>query len=433
MLIALSPLAILGLGAGIQGLLFPRQKEEFFLLIARAYCLGLLGNLTLNFALRDLILATEVVAALAVPGFFLLARSISRESFSWARAALFLGLVALFTARIMIDPIQKWDARSIWFFQGKMIYYSGTIQVNWDPLRYLFANLDYPKLQPLLASQMALLAGFWNEFLPKFSLVHLFLPVAAFLTQLSRRSPGFFAFLLLSLFVPGSLLWEGYMDGYVGLFGGLGALFAARFFLAGNTRDLGTAMAPLGVAISLKNDGALLFGSMLMAGFFFLCWQPGRPRSLIRTWRVWVPASLFSLLPFVFWNFEKARLALPSQMFMEKVTFSLFWGRLIEGALWPVVLSFFTEGKLASALGMIVVAMIFAGKGRMSALKIPLGFLGLSAFVFLAGISVILICTSMQLYLPQHLPYTMGRVMLSVLQLGFVAVYFLTAEDSSSA
>ena len=63
-------------------------------------------------------------------------------------------------------PISDWDARSIWFFHAKMMYFGDTLPVYvWSP-ELDFAHQDYPNLFPLIAAQVAAIAGYWNEYIP---------------------------------------------------------------------------------------------------------------------------------------------------------------------------------------------------------------------------------------------------------------------------
>lgn len=431
MLNALSPLLFLGLGALLQKALFSGRIESAFLRFSQAYSLGLLANLILALILKDLSLCLVLSAALALPGLYFFVKEFSRGDSFGPRLALFSFLLLLFGLRIMMEPIQKWDARSIWFFQGKMIYFSSSLGVSWDPLTYLFANLDYPKLQPLLAAETAYLAGYWNEILPKLSLVHLFLPIAAFFSYLARKSFGYLAFLLLALFVPGSLLWEGYMDGYLSLYILMGAFFLGRLLLEGEKRDFTLALIPLGVAASLKNDGALLFFSLGFACLLSLyIFRSALIASLAREWRRNLPILVTAVLPFLIWNAEKIRLDIPSQIYMGEISFSLVWSRIVGGGLMPIFSGMATYGKILHGLSLLILCASLFGLTRVRARLGPLTFLGLATTIYCVGITGVLISTTMDLHLPQHLPYNLGRLMLSALQMVFLAIYFLDLESA---
>ena len=42
----------------------------------------------------------------------------------WIPGAIIIYMLALYLVPILFEPLQSWDARSIWFLQGKMIYYN---------------------------------------------------------------------------------------------------------------------------------------------------------------------------------------------------------------------------------------------------------------------------------------------------------------------
>ncbi len=77
-----------------------------------------------------------------------------------------------------------------------------------------------------------------------------------------------FLLLILLFFVPGSLLWNGYMDGYLSIYAGLAALFALDWLESGNRIDLIAGVAFLAVVSSLKNEG------LVLAGVIVLCLLP---------------------------------------------------------------------------------------------------------------------------------------------------------------
>lgn len=101
----------------------------------------------------------------------------------------FATIVGLYFFKILCDPLWAHDARSIWFFAAKIIYYAhglGNASTWAFPDSYLY-HFDYPKLIPIFAAQSALVAGFWNEYIPKLSLFLLFVPVLLFLYDLRGR------------------------------------------------------------------------------------------------------------------------------------------------------------------------------------------------------------------------------------------------------
>jgi len=119
----------------------------------------------------------------------------SRPRISTSRSTGLLPLFILSTpllGGILFEPISSWDARSIWFFQGKIMYYSNQLSSSIDYSKGLSigydAHMDYPKLIAFLSAVNAHLAGIWNEYIPKHSLLLLYCAALSGLTSL-RHTP----------------------------------------------------------------------------------------------------------------------------------------------------------------------------------------------------------------------------------------------------
>ena len=79
----------------------------------------------------------------------------------------FLKIFFLFIIFISLGtPTFEWDARSIWLFHAKRIFYENSIFFLVDNYAQ-FSHNDYPKLAPAFASSLAVLVGHWNEVFPK--------------------------------------------------------------------------------------------------------------------------------------------------------------------------------------------------------------------------------------------------------------------------
>jgi len=73
-----------------------------------------------------------------------------------------LVLVALIAVPICSESLQDWDARSIWFFHAKVIWFDHGVHSSafWAEPRYVYTHKDYPILVPLLAARFADYFGF---------------------------------------------------------------------------------------------------------------------------------------------------------------------------------------------------------------------------------------------------------------------------------
>ena len=73
-----------------------------------------------------------------------------------------------------------WDARSIWLFHAKRIFYDNSIfsiADNYAP----FSHNDYPNLVPAFSAALAKVFGHWNEVFPKVSFIFMFFPPMIFI------------------------------------------------------------------------------------------------------------------------------------------------------------------------------------------------------------------------------------------------------------
>jgi len=177
-------------------------------------------------------------------------------------------LTVLFIFPIVSLPLSGWDARSIWFFHAKMIYSAGSIGqiAGWMDPAVVFSHPDYPNLVPALAAKIAFLSGFWNEYLPKISLIILLFPAIGVIITFCRRVGSFLFLLAVSLFTLNSFIWNGYMDGYLALYFGLAMLFIGRFFQKSKIDDLYSGLILLIFLVYIKNEGLLA----LITGLFIL-------------------------------------------------------------------------------------------------------------------------------------------------------------------
>ena len=135
----------------------------------------------------------------------------------WAGLLIFwislLLIAALLATPILGDPLTSWDARSIWFFQAKMIYYAGALSPAMGFSDVPWSHADYPKLLSSIAGQLAFAAGFWNEYLPKGAELLLLLPVVLGYASFYRADLSFVFLVSLSLLAVGGQFWAGYADG----------------------------------------------------------------------------------------------------------------------------------------------------------------------------------------------------------------------------
>ena len=124
--------------------------------------------------------------------------------FNTSNLFIFITLI-FFLIKIIIEPVQLWDARSIWFYSGKIIYFNEGYL--FEKFQNDFCNkcdyLLYPKFIPSLTAYVATIFGFWNDYVTKLSLFLLLIPAIFFLREEFNDTLNFFLSLILLIFSVG--------------------------------------------------------------------------------------------------------------------------------------------------------------------------------------------------------------------------------------
>jgi len=223
------------------------------------------------------------------------AQPFAREAISIPFAIAAIVAVAL---AIYAVPIGDWDARSIWFFHAKAIYFDQGLHPSefWANPEYFWSHKDYPKLTSMLAARYAdFLPGGWNEYAPKGALVPIFASGVLGLLAAARPSYVFPVLLVGVLAMFGVQLWNGYQDGLLALQGAVAITALARWSTEGERKDLMLGCAALAIALCVKNEGQLLFVVGLCPLFYGIYRHH-------RKMRLRDLAALILLVPFAAWT-----------------------------------------------------------------------------------------------------------------------------------
>jgi hypothetical protein len=391
--------------------------------------MGLLLDYVLVLLLRRLDLILLGGGLLALAGLALGARALWRAraplgppSGFWLLICLALALVAL---PILAEPIQNWDARSIWFFHAKMIYHAGSLTSSAGFQEHAFSHPDYPKLLPALAAQVAHARGFWNEFLPKTSLLLLLVP--AVLGYFSFwRAPLSFTFLAsLSFLRLETLLWNGQADGFLALFGGLATLSFGRWLGSGRTLDVALGVVSLGIACSLKNEGVALALCVLAAvGAVLLARSGSTPLPPLRA-RPLAALCAISFSGFLIWEVTERSWGLSGDIALSSELFTRMARRLFEeNGLSLIFRDFFAGVGLHRALVPLALGLVLA---RLCKRGIP----GSAWVALVAGGLYFAVITLMYLGTPNdldwHLRTSSFRTLLPI-ELALYAAAFVILE-----
>ena len=143
----------------------------------------------------------------------------------------YLNLFFLITILISLGvPTFEWDARSIWLFNGKKIFYDNSIYVLFENYGE-FSHNSYPVLTSAFAASLALLAGYWNEVFPKIAFLFIFFP-PLILVYSFMKGTTYLIFISIFLFIIGKFLFNGLVDGHIALYFSIATLLMYLIFLS---------------------------------------------------------------------------------------------------------------------------------------------------------------------------------------------------------
>jgi len=442
----LAPLYLLGIGLAAAAPMLEalasapagRRPEQRWATVAGLFAIGILADQLLVLWLRSLSVALAVGSVLAVAGFYLGVRARIRSKATrssadtatvwiWIFTLCVATIVFLYAVLILTLPLTHWDARSIWFFQAKIIYFAGALTGDspWSTLE--FAHGDYPKLIPTLAAQLADVAGFWNETLPKSALLVLLVPAAIGVVAFTRR-PLSGAFLIATLFFPTyGVLWNGYADGYLALYAALCVLALGRWIDRRRPGDLLLGLASLGIAASLKHEGS----------FFLVCAAVGTATAAAvaranpstcadsRPAGPWSAAwiAAVSLAGPLTWEITRRAWGLTNDLGLSGRAIVTASSRFSEpGALASIVKALFQGAELAGAIVPLGLALVAAACLRV---RIPTGFWlsATAATLYLVGIIGVYLGTPHEL--AWHLATSADRTALPIFAIFSAAAFQL--------
>jgi len=411
-----------------------RKHSNRFLLLALLLVLGAELNYIIVLMVNKLSVSLIVGGALALTGFVMLAlrcRGNITETFrpDWVSAAVFLYLLFLFGIPIVIDPIGAWDARSIWFFHGKMMFFNGSLDAGADwtrPAISSFSHTDYPNLLPVMASQIAYAIGCWNEYLPKLSLFVLLIP--ALLGLLYFVDGNWLSFIFLSvifLLINGEHMWNGNMDGYLAIYAGLSTLYLSKWLEDNNGLHIAAGVIFLGIVLTIKNEG-MLYSLVIAVCFSIFVFVNQNKHYLVNLVAQNILKSagiiVVVLLAPMLWAIRKNAWGLVNDLQLGTGSFSKIAERLADGSCIKIAEHLVFNANVGRALILFVVVLLGAVflKGRIPSAVYFCFSVALSYFV---GIFAVYLSTPRDL--EWHLSTSASRTMLPVLINLFAATYYL--------
>tara|TARA_B100002052_G_scaffold294518_1_gene319418 strand:+ start:355 stop:1596 length:1242 start_codon:yes stop_codon:yes gene_type:complete len=139
--------------------------------------------------------------------------------YSNLKLKLYIVLTILILSIISLgSPVSDWDARSIWLFNSKRIFFNQSLNEYTNYIGSEFSHLDYPILVQTLSASLAKLIGNWNEIFPKYSSIIMALPAFIIISDFLKNKIDKLIFFILIFFIYEKRLINGDMDALLGLY-----------------------------------------------------------------------------------------------------------------------------------------------------------------------------------------------------------------------
>jgi len=215
---------------------------------------------------------------------------------------IFLKISFLFIIFISLGVVTDgWDARSIWLFHAKRIFYENTIFSIADNYAS-FSHNAYPTLAPAFAASLGKLVGHWNEIFPKIAFSFIFLPVLIFSTSLFKNS-HYLIFLSIIFFTIGNYLFNGWADGLLAAYFCLSVLMMYLIIISDDSHYKNNIYNFIGfcffITLTLiKNEGLALLSIIFLVTFLMLIYKSQLSKKIYSL----IILSL-SFLPIFLWKY----------------------------------------------------------------------------------------------------------------------------------
>jgi hypothetical protein len=204
-------------------------------------------------------------------------------------------IFCFFTFLILTEPISTWDARSIWFFHAKRIFFDNNLYAQFDGYAP-FSHNDYPPLIPALAASISKSFGFWNEYLPRISILLALFPICLIYRWLFDNPLAFNFWLAGLLIICNFSLINGYMDSLLATYIGAACLLITKIYSNKNIEDKLKYYLPLFLILTslplIKNEGllaALIFILLLIPRvkkeFYYIALSAGSLALYVILWK----------------------------------------------------------------------------------------------------------------------------------------------------
>ena len=315
--------------------------------------------------------------------------------------------------------VTGWDARSLYLFHAKRIFFDNSIYLMVDNYAQ-FSHNDYPLLVQSLTASFALLVGYWHEIFPKTAYAFMYLPPLIFLsTYLNYKK--YIIFLSLIIFFLGNHIFNIGADGVLAAYFITSAYcFFIIFFKDENDKRLNFITLLFCIILSLiKNEGlvllVLIFFSTLTIKIF--------EKNLVNTSKK-ISFFLISFVPIIAWKIYCYSNGVSNTDFSFSLLTENFIGRAIQIESYELFLNYFI---LSNEKSLIAISVFFTSLY----LNFNKKLFYFTIILFLSYLLIlVLVYFSTPYDLTYHLETSAHRILKSLtLLLSFFALYNLNLKS----
>jgi hypothetical protein len=351
----------------------------------------------------------ELGVFLALSYFLALAFTLYQLRDVWP-AIVYIGCAGLL---ILYSGTNGWDARSLWLFHAKRIYFDHNLYSQLDGYAPWSHN-DYPTLYPAFAATLAGAVGLWNEVFPKSTSLFFLSPPLLLIASIFREKGGVCLFIICMMFVSKDLLINGYIDALLALYISAIVLVLRCEILTNKNLKISSIFLLNSCLIIilplLKNEG------LVITGCLFICLMITKSRIN----KIYFLSFFASVLIYFFtWKLPVLNSGVTGNPFIEG-----FIGRLIDRAFLSNDLLFIVK-KIFSAIWywlILILSVLYLNRFN----RVDVRLIG--GFVLLYLIIIIFVYLSTPYDLVWHLETSLDRVLMPIIFVIFTYVALIFSE-----
>ena len=315
-------------------------------------------------------------------------------------------------------PTISWDARSIWIFKAKQIFFENSIlhtKYNYAP----FSNLQYPNIVPAFSAGFVKLIGHWNEIFPKLGNTFFLIPGFLLFSRFFRNN-YLLILLIFTTFVLGKLLIDGTLDGILSIyFVSCMLIFFKIKYLNYNNYDYILLLGFCIILPLLKLEGIFLLlsivGSTLIVFFY---------KKKFNVFLILI--TIISFIPITLWHLFSFKVLINVTENQNIFNYINFFENILLYENYYLILKYlFLNEKFLLSLFFFIISTFFINTEK----KPGLSFIILTASLYLIILFLVYMSTSLDI--EWHLNSSATRVIKPISLLLFVfSLYNITPHDT---